>query len=95
MDLYIYYRVLHGNDIVLCERVLHMQQQLRAKYGIVAQLKRRPEQKAGYHTFMEVYLNTPPGFELALEQAIETASLGQLIVDARHVEYFVGVNTCA
>ncbi len=95
MDLYIYYRVHQDNADVLCKRVLHVQQQLRTQYGVASELKRRLEQKAGYHTWMEVYLNTPADFELALQKAIDAAELGHLMIDARHIEYFVGVNACA
>jgi hypothetical protein len=95
MDLYIYYRVRQDNAELLRERVLYMQQQLHMKYGVVTELKRRPEQKAGYHTWMEVYLNTPANFERALQQACDAAELGHLIVDDRHIEYFVGVSACA
>lgn len=95
MDLYIYYRVLDSHAGALCERVLHMQQQLRHTCGVTAELKRRPEPKAGYHTWMEVYLNVPANFDSILAEAVNAAGLGHLIVDARHCESFVGVSTCA
>lgn len=95
MDLYIYYRVDPAHAVALNERVSHVQHQLRAQYGVAAELKRRPEEKAGYQTWMEVYLNTPTGFEDALKQAIDAAGISHLIADTRHTEYFVGVSTCA
>jgi hypothetical protein len=95
MDLYIYYRVRRDNATALQSRVEAMQRCLREDYGIVTGLKRRPEEKEGRQTWMEVYLAVPDGFEAALERVVERERLADLIDGRRNTEYFVDVTSCA
>lgn len=94
-DLYVYYRVRPENAHALQVRVRGMQQVLAGEYGIVAQLKRRPEEKDGRQTWMEVYMAVPPDFEAALERALAQAGLTGLIDGQRHTEVFVDISSCA
>ncbi len=93
MDLYVYYRV--RSDIA--ERVLPhvraMQKELQAVHGVEGKLKRRPDEKDGLQTWMEVYESVPEDFLPALEQAAIHAYLP--IDGRRHVEIFVGLPECA
>ncbi|WP_334191056.1 DUF4936 family protein [Noviherbaspirillum sp.] len=94
-DLYIYYRVRseHARSLQLTVRTL--QQSLSREYGIVTALKRRPEEQQGQHTWMEVYLAIPDGFDLRLEQAVAQTDLVKLIEGKRNMEYFLDCSTCA
>lgn len=95
MELYVYYRVASADALQLKTRALEMQAKLIDQYGIQAALKRRPQEEAGMHTWMEVYLSVPEEFEPVLEQAVHDADLPALIHGARHVEYFVDSASCA
>tara|TARA_R110001599_G_scaffold159052_2_gene346223 strand:- start:36777 stop:37064 length:288 start_codon:yes stop_codon:yes gene_type:complete len=95
MDLYIYYRVRVDRTELFKERIGVIQQQLIRDHGIVAALKRRPEQQQDISTWMEVYLNVPADFETALNQMVETSRLSDLIEGGRHVEHFMDVPVCA
>lgn len=95
MDLYIYYRVHVDRTELFKERIGAMQRQLVRDHGIVAALKRRPEQSQGFGTWMEVYLNVPADFESILNQAVAASRLSDLIEDGRHVEHFMDVSVCA
>lgn len=95
MELYVYYRVASADALQLKMRALEMQANLTDQYGIQAALKRRPQEEAGMHTWMEVYLSVPEGFAPVLEQAVHDADLPALIHGTRHVEYFVDSASCA
>jgi hypothetical protein len=95
MDLYIYYRVRSSDADALHVRAAAMQTALADKYGIVGALKRRPEEKEGRQTWMEVYEGVPEDFEASLKQAVTDADLPALIDGARHTEYFMDVSSCA
>lgn len=95
MDLYIYYRVVTKNAAILQERVALLQQTLAREYGIVTALKRRPEEKAGRQTWMEIYHAVPDGFEEALDRAVAQAGLLALIDGQRNTEHFVDMSSCA
>jgi hypothetical protein len=95
MDLYIYYRVRSGDADALHAKAAAMQAALGKKYGIVGALKRRPEEKDGRQTWMEVYEGVSEGFETSLESAVAEAGLPALIDGARHTEYFMDVSSCA
>jgi hypothetical protein len=94
-DLYVYYRVSSERGQELQVRVLAMQKDLAAEYGIATALKRRPEEKDGRYTWMEVYLAAPQGFTDVLERAVEQARLADIIEGPRHTEYFMDCSTCA
>jgi hypothetical protein len=95
IDLYVYYRVRSEHAQMLQARVRHMQSSLSAECGIDTALKRRPEEKDGRHTWMEVYLAAPPGFDAVLERAVARAGLADIIDGERHTEYFLDCSTCA
>ena len=95
MDLYIYYRVCSGSAGELRTRASAMQNRLAREYGIVAALKRRPEEKDGLQTWMEIYQAVPDGFAMLLERAVAQAGLAALIDGQRHTECFVDVSACA
>lgn len=95
MDLYIYYRVDPTHAQALHSGVAAMQQCLAREYGIVTGLKRRPEEKNGRQTWMEIYQAVPDGFDAVLERGVEQAGLPALIDGPRHTEYFLDVSSCA
>jgi hypothetical protein len=95
MDLYVYYRVRSANTQTLQARVEAMQKRLAREHGIVIGLKRRPEEKEGRQTWMEIYQAVPSGFETALEHAVSREDLSALIDGQRNTEYFVDVSPCA
>lgn len=95
MDLYIYYRVQNSDANALHTKAAAMQTALADKYGIVGALKRRPEEKDGRQTWMEVYEGVPDSFEAGLQQAVTDAGLSPLIDGPRHTEYFMDVSSCA
>jgi hypothetical protein len=95
MDLYIYYRVRGANTPALRARLDAMQRSVFLEYGIVSGVKRRPEEKNGLQTWMEIYQAVPAGFEAKLEQAVMQAELATLIDGQRHTEHFVDVSSCA
>lgn len=95
MDLYVYYRVPAPCTTELRQRVEDMQARLAADHGIVTSLKRRPDEKDGKQTWMEVYLAVPDGFENALEHAVGRAALQGLIDGQRHTEHFLDIPPCA
>jgi hypothetical protein len=95
IDLYVYYRVRCEHAPLLQARVRAMQSSLSAEYGIVTALKRRPEEKDGRHTWMEVYLAAPQEFDALLERAVGQAGLADVIDGQRHTEFFMDCSTCA
>jgi hypothetical protein len=95
MDWYIYYRVRSENARQLHKQASAMQRFLSEEYGIVAGLKRRPEEKDGLQTWMEIYHAVPSGFDGILESAVAHAGLATLIDGRRNTEYFLDVSSCA
>jgi hypothetical protein len=94
-DLYIYYRVPVAHAAELQKRAAAMQRCLSGDYGIVARLKRRPGEKDGCQTWMEIYEAVPPDFEEMLDRALVREGLAGLIDGQRHTEIFVDVCSCA
>lgn len=95
MDLYIYYRVRSEHASALRAKVWSMQRCLSREYGIVTALKRRPEEKEGRQTWMEIYQAVPDGFDAILERTIAQAGLAALIDGRRNTEHFLDVPPCA
>lgn len=95
IDLYVYYRVRCEDAQLLHAAVGPMQRCLSQEYGIVTALKRRPEAKDGRHTWMEVYLAVPDGFEAIVERAVAQAGVSALIDGPRYTEYFLDHSPCA
>lgn len=95
MDLYIYYRVRSENAAALQVRASAMQHRLAAECGVACGLKRRPEEKEGRQTWMEVYEAVPDGFEATLDAAVARDGLADLIDGPRHTEHFMDIPACA
>ena len=95
MDLYIYYRVRSEHAAALHERAAAMQKSLSGEYGIVSKLKRRPQEKDGQQTWMEIYEAVPDHFEAVLERAVAQAGLAGFIDGQRNTEHFLDVSSCA
>ena len=93
MDLYVYYQVRSDIAERVMPHVLAMQLELESAHGVRAKLKRRPEEKDGLQTWMEVYEAVPQDFLGALEHAAINAYLP--IEGRRHVEIFVDIPECA
>jgi hypothetical protein len=95
MDLYVYYQVHASHADLLHAQVAAMQANLTRECGVLAALKRRPEEKDGRHTWMEVYLAVPDAFDSILERAVSQTKLVTLIDGERHTEYFLDLSACA
>lgn len=95
VDLYIYYCVAPGNTARLRSLVLAMQSSLADSHQVTPALKRRPENRDGKETWMEIYPYVTEGFEPVLEQAVAAAGLMAWIDGERHIEHFVDVAPCA
>ena len=95
MDLYVYYKVRREHASDLTQLVGAMQARLKQDYGITTGLKRRPEERDGRQTWMEVYLGVPDGFGAVVERAADETGLAPLIEGARHSEQFLDVTSCA
>ena len=95
MDLYIYYKVGAAHAAPLQAAVVAMQATLAQQFGVVSQLKRRPEASDGVQTWMEVYPAAPGNFAATLAEAVEHAGLHAWISGPRHVEAFTDVVPCA
>lgn len=93
-DLYIYYRVRADRAISFVPKVTAMQSDLQQRHGIGTGLKRRPQAQDGFHTWMEIYLQTPDGFEQQIDAAVAVHDLAVMIEGKRHVEHFVDVTSC-
>jgi len=94
-DWYVYYRVRVEQEAALHTCVVAMQRSLLALCGVTGSLKRRPQQRDGLHTWMEVYLDAPTGFDSMLAAETQRAKLSDLIEGERHVEHFWDVTICA
>ncbi|GIZ54131.1 DUF4936 family protein [Noviherbaspirillum aridicola] len=95
MDLYIYYRVPPAHAAALQPLLAAMQEALSREHGVSAALKRRPEEKDGRQTWMEVYQDVPAGFDDALDRALAQSGAAALIDGPRHTEIFEDVRPCA
>lgn len=82
-DLYVYYRVPSAHAQALALIVRGMQATLGT-----GQLKRRPGEKDGLQTWMEVYPSTGAGFLARLDAAALDAGLARYIDGERHTEVF-------
>lgn len=94
-ELYVYYRVKSENAALLQARANAMQTQLARTQGISGFLKRRPEEKEGFHTWMEVYPAVKQEFAEQLQSAVLLAGLTELIEGERRTEVFEDRSTCA
>lgn len=95
MDIYVYYTIRTDDAALARQRVDTLQQRLNAGYDIRAGLRRRPEEKDGLQTWMEIYPAVPAGFEDVIERAAAEEGVTALAQGRRHVEQFVEVAPCA
>ncbi|EJN01474.1 DUF4936 family protein [Herbaspirillum sp. YR522] len=99
MDLYIYYRVRAQHANTLLGKLRALQLVLQAQHGVRPGLKRRPIEKDGLQTWMEIYEHLAPEaadhFLQALASAGAAAGIDTLIDGERHVERFEDVAVCA
>jgi hypothetical protein len=95
MDLYIYYHVRSDERDGFRAKALAMQHNLARDCGVATALKRRPEEKNGLQTWMEVYLAVGEDFESRLNQAVAAHGLSEWIQGRRHTEQFLDVSLCA
>jgi len=95
LDLYVYYKVRAVNAARLAPLVRALQAQVIAAYGVSAQLKRRPEDKDGLQTWMEVYPLVADDFADHLARAAAEAGFDGLIEGPRRVELFMDLPPCA
>jgi hypothetical protein len=89
-SLYIYYRVQAGHAARLAPMIRAMQAELGS--GMVL---RRPEEKDGLQTWMEVYADAEADFCARLDAAVRATGLMQYIEGPRHLETFVELPSCA
>lgn len=94
-ELYIYYRAKSANAKTVQARANSMQARLASKHGIASFLKRSPDEKEGFHTWMEVYFNVPAQFDDLLNEAFESVQLKELIEGERRAETFLDLSACA
>ncbi|RSZ60946.1 DUF4936 family protein [Massilia atriviolacea] len=95
VDLYIYYKVRDEHAAQLAPRVRAMQAGLASQTGVAGTVKRRPGSSDARQTWMEIYLATPEGFDIALAQAVRQAGLDEFTDGPRHTEVFTDISTCA
>jgi len=94
-DLFIYYRVPVVHAEKMRKKVTVMQAGLHEQWSVAVALKRRPELKDGFETWMEIYSQIPEDFPVALESAVQNAGLLTLTEGGRHIETFIDISTCA
>ncbi len=92
-DFFVYYHVRSEHAAQLRPRIATLQSVLTQRFGIRAALKRRPDEKDGLQTWMEIYADVPDNFLPALQQAVLAADLP--IAGERHIEIFVDLPECA
>jgi len=88
VDFYVYYKVASGDAATLAPLVHAMQRQLVQDAGVQVQLKRRPEDKDGLQTWMEVYPGVSDGFAAVLAQAVDAAGIASHLAGPRRLEIF-------
>ncbi|MFP5392621.1 MAG: DUF4936 family protein [Gammaproteobacteria bacterium] len=95
IDLYIYYKVARADAPALWPRVQAMQARLRERSGVAGSLRRRPEERDGVQTWMEIYPAVDRDFDTLLAAAVSDARLQDAIQGARHTEVFTDTSPCA
>ncbi len=92
-DVFVYYQLRSELASLMLPHVHAMQAELKTRFGIAVALKRRPEEKDGLQTWMEVYASVPDGFLQVLEQVAIDAHLP--LAGERHIEVFTDLPACA
>ena len=93
VDLYVYYKVRDEHAAALLPLVRALQARVAGPGA--ARLQRRPGNKDGLQTWMEVYPDVPLDFAAGLEKAAASAGLEGLVKGPRHVEVFTEIPPCA
>ena len=87
-DFYVYYKVASGDATTLAPLVHAMGRRLAQDAGVQVQLKRRPEDKDGLQTWMEVYPDVSDSFATLLAQAVDAAGIAPYLAGPRRLEIF-------
>lgn len=95
IDLYVYYKVRGVDAARLAPLVRAMQERLATQGGVRGQLKRRPEEKDGLQTWMEIYPDVADGFAEVVAVAAGNAGFDGLIEGPRRAEIFTDLPPCA
>lgn len=95
IDLYVYYKVRGVDAARLAPLVRAMQEGLATQQGVRGQLKRRPEEKDGLQTWMEIYPDVVDGFAEVVASAAANAGVDGLIDGPRRAEIFTDLPPCA
>ena len=95
MDCYIYFKAAAPDQARVLQQQAQLQALLRAACGCGARLQRRPTAGGEMQTWMEIYREVPPDFEMQLAAALAQTGLSCLLQGERHHEYFMDVDLCA
>ncbi|EKU79767.1 MULTISPECIES: DUF4936 family protein [Massilia] len=88
VDFYVYYKVRSIDAARLAPLVHAMARRLEQDAGVRVALKRRPEDKDGLQTWMEVYPGVTEGFEAVLAQVVDDAGISPYLAGPRRLEIF-------
>jgi hypothetical protein len=88
VDFYVYYKVRSEDAARLAPLVHAMARRLEQDAGVRVALKRRPEDKDGLQTWMEVYPGVTGGFDAILAQVVADAGIEQYLAGPRRLEMF-------
>jgi len=94
-DFYVYYKVRNEDAAALAPLVRAMHRRLAQDAGVQCQLKRRPEDRDGLQTWMEVYPGVAGGFEALLARAAGEAGIERHLAGPRRLEIFTDLPPCA
>jgi len=95
VDLYVYYKVRSIDAARLAPMVHAMGNRLAQDAGVRVALKRRPEDKDGLQTWMEVYPGVTDAFDAVLAQAVANSGIEALLAGPRRLEIFTDLPPCA
>jgi hypothetical protein len=95
VDFYVYYKVRSEDAARLAPLVHAMGRRLAQDAGVQVQLKRRPEDKDGLQTWMEVYPGVSDDFDATLARAVGDAGIDGLLAGPRRLEIFTDLLPCA
>jgi hypothetical protein len=95
VDLYVYYKVRTADAARLAPLVRTLQARLSTQEGVIVQLKRRPEEKDGLQTWMEIYPAVADGFADVVARVFDDAAFAGLTAGPRRVEIFTDLPPCA
>lgn len=95
VDFYVYYKVRSEDAGTLAPLVHAMGRRLTQDAGVQVQLKRRPEDKDGLQTWMEVYPGVADGFDSVLAQVVGEAGIEAYLAGPRRLEIFTDLPPCA